>query len=81
MSQTTRTEPPPQAPSGTPSGRTGRKPGRGPRPGLGNRGARWVPYAFLVPALVFELVVHFVPMLAGLLMSFLELTQYQLSRW
>lgn len=81
MSQTTRTEPPPQAPSGTPSGRTGRKPEPGPGPGLGNRGARWVPYAFLVPALVFELVVHFVPMLAGLLMSFLELTQYQLSRW
>lgn len=53
---------------------------RGPRPRRPGW-ARWVPYAFLGPALVLELVVHFGPMLAGLLMSFLELTQYQLSQW
>jgi multiple sugar transport system permease protein len=42
---------------------------------------RWVPYAFLLPALVLELVVHFGPMVAGVLMSVLKLTQYQLARW
>ena len=41
----------------------------------------WSPYLFLLPALVLELVVHFGPMVAGLTMSFLKLTQYQLARW
>jgi multiple sugar transport system permease protein len=41
----------------------------------------WSPYLFLLPALVLELVVHFGPMVAGLAMSFLKLTQYQLARW
>ena len=42
---------------------------------------RWTPYAFLVPALVLELIVHFGPMVAGVLMSGLTLTQYQLAHW
>jgi multiple sugar transport system permease protein len=41
----------------------------------------WSPYLFLLPALVCELLVHFGPMVAGLAMSFLKLTQYQLARW
>ncbi|MCP2244479.1 carbohydrate ABC transporter permease [Lentzea aerocolonigenes] len=41
----------------------------------------WTPYLFLLPALALELVVHFGPMLAGLVMSLLKLTQYQLARW
>jgi multiple sugar transport system permease protein len=41
----------------------------------------WSPYLFLLPALVLELLVHFGPMVAGLAMSFLKLTQYQLARW
>lgn len=51
-----------------------RRPARRPWP-------RWIPYAFLLPALILELVVHFGPMVAGLLMSVLKLTQYQLARW
>lgn len=40
-----------------------------------------MPYLFLLPALVLELFVHFIPMVAGLVMSTLQLTQYQLSQW
>lgn len=40
-----------------------------------------MPYVFLLPALVLELFVHFIPMVAGLVMSTLQLTQYQLSQW
>lgn len=42
---------------------------------------RWVPYLFLFPALVLELGVHFGPMVAGVVMSVLKLTQYQLAQW
>jgi multiple sugar transport system permease protein len=42
---------------------------------------RWTPYVFLLPALLLELFVHFGPMAAGVLMSGLRLTQYQLSHW
>lgn len=42
---------------------------------------RWTPYVFLLPALLLELFVHFGPMAAGVLMSGLKLTQYQLARW
>jgi multiple sugar transport system permease protein len=45
------------------------------------RGRRWVPYLFLLPALLLELAVHFGPMVAGLVMSGLKLTQYQLATW
>jgi multiple sugar transport system permease protein len=47
----------------------------------GVRGRRWVPYLFLLPALLLELTVHFGPMVAGLVMSGLKLTQYQLATW
>jgi multiple sugar transport system permease protein len=46
-----------------------------------SRTGRWAPYVFLVPALVLELLVHFGPMLAGVTMSALKLTQYQLAHW
>jgi multiple sugar transport system permease protein len=42
---------------------------------------RWIPYLFLLPALVLELAVHIGPMVAGVLMSGLRLTQYQLAHW
>lgn len=61
-------------------------PGRGRRtvgrtPGRPTRRSRWTPYLFLLPALVLELFVHFGPMAAGVVMSLLKLTQYQLSHW
>jgi multiple sugar transport system permease protein len=55
------------------------------RPGPGrksrSRWRRWTPYLFLLPALALELFVHFGPMVAGVVMSLLKLTQYQLARW
>ncbi|MCZ4602322.1 sugar ABC transporter permease [Streptomyces sp. Lzd4kr] len=48
---------------------------------LRHRWRRWTPYVFLLPALVLELVVHFGPMVAGLMMSAMKLTQYQLAQW
>jgi multiple sugar transport system permease protein len=42
---------------------------------------RRTPYLFLLPALALELLVHFGPMIAGVVMSMLKLTQYQLGRW
>ncbi|QUH01390.1 sugar ABC transporter permease [Saccharopolyspora erythraea] len=42
---------------------------------------RAVPYLLLAPALFFELLVHVVPMLGGLWMSFLQLNQFFLRHW
>jgi multiple sugar transport system permease protein len=55
----------------------------GERPPARGRGRypRWLPYAFLVPAIVFELLVHVVPMLAGVYMSLLQLNVFFLRRW
>ncbi|GAA2801142.1 sugar ABC transporter permease [Saccharopolyspora taberi] len=44
-------------------------------------GSRFVPYFLLAPALLFELLVHLVPMLGGLWMSVLELNQFFLRDW
>ncbi|MFE5212675.1 carbohydrate ABC transporter permease [Streptomyces sp. NPDC056600] len=53
--------------------RTPRRPGRLRRASL--------PYLLLVPALALELLVHLVPMVYGLLMSFKELTQFYIRDW
>lgn len=41
----------------------------------------WLPYLLLLPALLLELLVHIVPMLAAIGMSFLELTQFYVRNW
>jgi multiple sugar transport system permease protein len=40
-----------------------------------------LPYLFLVPALVMELLVHIVPMVVGITMSFKQLTQFFIRDW
>jgi multiple sugar transport system permease protein len=40
-----------------------------------------LPYLLLLPAIVLELLIHVVPMLAGVGISFLQLTQFYLSNW
>jgi multiple sugar transport system permease protein len=40
-----------------------------------------LPYFLLVPAVLLELLIHIVPMLAGVGISFLKLTQYFLNNW
>lgn len=58
----------------SPGGRT-RRPGRSRQPGW------WLPYALLAPAIVFELLIHVVPMITGIWMSFLRLTRAFISNW
>ncbi|MGW7368168.1 carbohydrate ABC transporter permease [Streptomyces sp. NPDC054841] len=40
-----------------------------------------LPYLLLLPALVLELLVHLVPMVIGIVMSFKELTQFSIRDW
>jgi multiple sugar transport system permease protein len=40
-----------------------------------------LPYLLLLPAIVFELLVHVVPMLIGIFMSFKRLTQFFIRNW
>lgn len=45
------------------------------------RRRNWLPYALLVPALVLELLIHIVPMLIGIGISLLQLTQFYIRNW
>lgn len=61
---------------------TAPKPGRGGR----RRSKRRlrdlsVPYFFLLPALLFELLVHIIPMVVGVAMSFRQLTEFYIRNW
>ncbi|MFC7340445.1 carbohydrate ABC transporter permease [Saccharopolyspora griseoalba] len=57
----------------------------GPKNATGRR--KWtpsrskLPYLLVLPALIFELLVHLIPMLGGLYMSLLRLTQFFLRDW
>ncbi|SEG53581.1 carbohydrate ABC transporter membrane protein 1, CUT1 family [Thermomonospora echinospora] len=62
----------------TPAARTAAAGGRPPR-GRGRRIA--LPYLLLLPAVLLELLVHLVPMLVGLVMSFRKLTQFYIRNW
>ncbi|MFD9033238.1 carbohydrate ABC transporter permease [Streptomyces sp. NPDC059567] len=67
-----------------PAGRTASKPApgraRAPRP-PGRLRRISLPYLLLLPALVLELLVHLVPMVIGIVMSFKELTQFSIRDW
>jgi multiple sugar transport system permease protein len=58
-------------------------PGPRPAPRRARRRLRDVglPYLFLLPALVFELLVHVIPMVVGVLMSFKQLTEFYIRDW
>jgi multiple sugar transport system permease protein len=45
------------------------------------QGKRWLPYALIAPAVVFELLIHFTPMVTGIWIAFLRLTPEFLSNW
>ncbi|ADB34910.1 binding-protein-dependent transport systems inner membrane component [Kribbella flavida DSM 17836] len=52
---------------------------RGPdrRPGL----SRKLPYLLLAPAILLELLIHIIPMLVGIWMSFVKLTKFFIANW
>jgi multiple sugar transport system permease protein len=60
-------------PAGTPSA---------PAPGRRRRRSGWsLPYVLILPALVFELAIHIIPMLVGVYISFLRHTQLTIRQW
>ena len=63
--------------------RTGRRAGKSTKDTKPRRVVRprALPYLLLAPAIVFELLVHVVPMLTGIYISFLELNQFFLRNW
>ena len=66
-----------------PSERAVRKatPGGARAPRRSGRRRIALPYLLLLPALLLELLVHLVPMLMGITMSFKELTQFYIRNW
>lgn len=52
------------------------KPKKRPRPK-----GWWLPFVLLAPAIVFELLIHVVPMLTGIWISFLQLTKFFIANW
>ncbi|SMQ20250.1 carbohydrate ABC transporter membrane protein 1, CUT1 family [Streptomyces sp. Ag82_O1-12] len=54
---------------------------RGPRRRTGRIHRAGLPYLLLLPALLLELLVHLVPMVIGIVMSFKELTQFYIRDW
>ncbi|MDN3025270.1 sugar ABC transporter permease [Streptomyces sp. S.PB5] len=63
-------------------GESGDKATRGPRRRVPGRIRRiGLPYLLLLPALILELLVHLVPMVIGIVMSFKELTQFYIRDW
>jgi multiple sugar transport system permease protein len=45
------------------------------------RRRQWLPYVLLVPAIVMELLIHIIPMLVGVVISFFKMTQLYLGNW
>ena len=45
------------------------------------RRRQWLPYVLLLPAIVMELLIHIIPMIIGVVMSFFKMTQLYLGNW
>jgi multiple sugar transport system permease protein len=41
----------------------------------------WLPYVLIAPAILFELLIHFIPMVTGIWISFLQLTDQYIANW
>ncbi len=42
---------------------------------------KWTPYLLILPAILLELLIHIGPMLVGIWMSFVKLTQFFIANW
>ncbi|GGF20903.1 carbohydrate ABC transporter permease [Subtercola lobariae] len=70
------TEKPEVAPRGAAS-----RPGAVKLPKKKRAAGWWLPFALIAPAIVFELLIHVIPMAVGIWMSFLKLTQFYIANW
>src|SRR5664279_1519583 len=55
-----------------------------PSPPRRRRRPRWkgaTPYLLVLPAVLLELLIHIIPMLVGIWMSFIQLTQFFIANW
>jgi len=53
-------------------------------PARRRRRSRWkgsTPYLLVLPAILLELMIHIIPMLVGIWMSFIQLTQFFIANW
>jgi multiple sugar transport system permease protein len=41
----------------------------------------WLPLALLAPAIIFEIIIHVIPMLTGIWISFVQLTKFYIANW
>jgi multiple sugar transport system permease protein len=41
----------------------------------------WLPFALIAPAVFFELLIHVIPMLVGIWMSFVQLNEFFIANW
>jgi multiple sugar transport system permease protein len=42
---------------------------------------RWILLALLAPAIIFEILIHVIPMLTGIWISFVQLTKFYIANW
>lgn len=64
-----------------PKASPGRTQGSARRGDHGHQSKRWLPYALIAPAIIFELLIHFTPMVTGIWISFLKLTSASIANW
>jgi multiple sugar transport system permease protein len=55
--------------------------GRSPKPRKHKVAGWWLPYALIAPAIVFELLIHIVPMFTGIWISFIRFNALFLANW
>jgi multiple sugar transport system permease protein len=68
-------------PTASPQTTSPRSPQRSGRKDRGHQSKRWLPYALIAPAVIFELFIHFTPMITGIWISFLKLTSASIANW
>lgn len=55
--------------------------GRNSEPRRHRQPGWWLPYALVAPAVLFEILIHLVPMAIGVWMSFIKLTKFFIANW
>ena len=58
-----------------------KKPRRDGKPGKRRVAGWWLPLVLIAPAVILELLIHVAPMITGIWMSFVKLTQLYLANW